>query len=100
MTESEDADRKSVLEALEESRSRLSDVERRFQILAEAIPVMCWTADASGWIDWYNARWYEYTGQTPDDAIGWGWQGAHHPDDFPQVMRRWPESIATGVLFD
>lgn len=61
---------------------------------------MCWTADASGWIDWYNARWYEYTGQTPDDALGWGWQGAHHPEDFLEVMRRWPHSIATGDPFE
>ena len=48
--------------------------ERRFQLLAEAVPQMVWTADATGWIDWYNHRWYEYTGQTPQEAAGWGWQ--------------------------
>jgi PAS domain S-box-containing protein len=92
--------RKSIEDALRDRERLLADSERRFRVLAEAIPVICWTADASGWIDWYNHRWYEYTGQTSDDAAGWGWQAAHHPDDFFEVMRRWPESIASGEPFE
>jgi len=87
-------------QALREREALLIDSERRFRVLAEAIPVICWTADAEGWIDWYNRRWYEYTGQTPDEASGWGWQAAHHPDDFLEVMRRWPHSISTGEPFE
>lgn len=85
---------------LRERESMLVDTERRFRVLAEAIPVICWTADAGGWIDWYNHRWYEFTGQLPDEAAGWGWQASHHPDDFLEVMRRWPHSIATGEPFE
>lgn len=76
------------------------DVALRFDVLAEAIPVIVWTATPDGWIDWYNHRWYEYTGQTVEEAAGWGWQAAHHPDDFQEVMRRWPRSIATGEPFE
>jgi PAS domain S-box-containing protein len=93
-------ERKRALEALRASRSQLADSERRFRALAEAIPVVCFTADASGAIDWYNRRWYELTGQAPEDALGWGWQAAHHPDDFLEVMKRWPHSIATGEPFE
>lgn len=78
----------------------LAAAERRFRVLAEIVPQIVWTADATGWIDWYNHRWYEYTGQTPDEAAGWGWQTAHHPEDFPRVMQDWPRSIATGEPFD
>jgi len=85
---------------LDEREAMLVDSERRFRVLAEAIPVICWTADAAGWIDWYNHRWSEFTGQLPEDAQGWGWQAAHHPDDFLEVMRRWPHSIATGEPFE
>lgn len=92
--------RKRFEDALREREAMLVDSERRFRALAEAIPVICWTADATGWIDWYNRRWYEFTGQTPDEAAGWGWQAAHHPDDFLEVMRRWPHSIATGEPFE
>jgi PAS domain S-box-containing protein len=73
---------------------------QQFRALADAIPVIAWTADATGAIEWYNHRWYEYTGQTPDEALGWGWQATHHPDDFLEVMRRWPQSIETGEPFE
>lgn len=92
--------RKRVEEALRDRERLLADSERRFRILAEAIPVICWTADSNGWIDWYNHRWYEFTGQTTDDAAGWGWQAAHHPDDFLEVMRQWPQCIASGDPFE
>jgi len=91
---------KLITQTLQEREAMLADSERRFRVLAEAIPVICWTADASGWIDWYNHRWYEFTGQTPEEAEGWGWQSAHHPDDFLEVMRQWPHSIATGEPFE
>jgi PAS domain S-box-containing protein len=71
-----------------------------FREIADAVPQMMWSARPDGWIDWYNARWYEYTGQTPDEAAGWGWQAVHHPDDLPGVMRAWPASIASGEPFE
>ena len=83
-----------------ESSEPFDESERRFRALADSIPVICWTADARGWIDWYNNRWYEYTGLTSEEAIGWGWQAAHHPDDFLDVMRQWPRSIETGESFE
>ncbi|HEY6237459.1 MAG TPA: PAS domain-containing protein, partial [Candidatus Elarobacter sp.] len=71
-----------------------------FRVIADAVPQMMWSALPDGWIDWYNARWYDYTGQTPDEAAGWGWQAVHHPDDLPGVMRAWPETIASGEPFE
>jgi PAS domain S-box-containing protein len=74
--------------------------DAQLRALAESVPVIVWSADAQGWVDWYSRRWYEYTGQTTEDAAGWGWQAAHHPDDFLEVMRKWPHSIATGDPFE
>jgi PAS domain S-box-containing protein len=74
--------------------------DAHLRALAESVPVIVWSADADGWIDWYSRRWYEYTGQSVEDAAGWGWQAVHHPDDFLEVMRRWPHSIATGEPFE
>lgn len=71
-----------------------------FQALAEAVPVIVWSAEPGGSIDWYSPRWYEYTGQTPEEALGWGWQAVPHPDDFLELMRKWPESLATGTPFE
>jgi len=61
------------------------------------VPVIVLRAEPSGWINWYNRRWYEYTGQTRDEAAGWGWQTAHHPEDLLRVMEEWPKALATGA---
>lgn len=68
--------------------------------LADAIPQLAWMADANGFIVWYNRHWYEYTGTTPEQMTGWGWQSVHAPDVLPQVLERWCESIRTGQPFE
>ena len=57
-------------------------------------------ANPDGWIFWYNDRWYEYTGTTPEDMEGWGWQRVHDPSVLPSVLESWKHSIETGEPFD
>jgi PAS domain S-box-containing protein len=57
-------------------------------------------ADSDGWIYWYNRRWYEYTGTTPAEMEGWGWQVVHDPETLPRVLDRWKASLASGEPFD
>lgn len=83
-----------------QTRTALLDSERRLETFLTTVPQIVWTADSSGTIDWYNDRWYEFTGQTPEEAAGWGWQAVHHPEDFPRVMEEWPRCIATGDPFE
>lgn len=77
-------------------QAALESSGQRFRALAEAIPVIVWTAGADGRIDWYNNRWYEYTGLTRQETIGWGWQAVHHPDDIPRVMEAWKRATTAG----
>ncbi|MEJ2696184.1 MAG: PAS domain S-box protein [Candidatus Sulfobium sp.] len=86
-------ERRRAEEALRES-------EEQFRTVADAIPQLCWTADADGYITWYNKRWYEYTGTTPEQMEGWGWQMVHDPEVLPEVMEKWKESIASGEPFE
>jgi PAS domain S-box-containing protein len=81
-----------------EEAARLS--EGQFQTLANAIPQLCWMANADGWVFWYNQRWFEYTGTTPQQMEGWGWQSVHDPTALADVLERWKSSIATGDPFD
>jgi PAS domain S-box-containing protein len=86
-------ERKKAEEALRES-------ETQFRTLADSIPNLAWWANADGYITWYNRRWYEYTGTTPEEMEGWGWQSVHDPEVLPRVLERWKASIATGEPFD
>ncbi len=74
----------------------MRDSEERFRTMANSIPQLAWIARADGFIYWYNQRWYEYTGTTPEQMEGWGWQSVHDPVALPQVMAQWQAAIATG----
>src|SRR5581483_1913499 len=74
--------------------------ERQFRTLAESIPQLVWMAEPDGYIFWYNRRWYEYTGTTPEQMEGWGWQTVHDPDVLPKVLEGWKHSIAKGEPFE
>ena len=76
----------------------IEDVE--FRLLADNIPTPCWIANGDGYIVWYNRRWHEYTGTTPEQMEGWGWQSVHDPEVLPAVMERWTNSIASGEPFE
>ena len=82
------------------AESALRESEEKFRLLADTIPQLAWMARPDGYIFWYNRRWYEYTGTTPADVEGWGWQSLHHPDTLPEVLRRWKASLASGEPFE
>jgi PAS domain S-box-containing protein len=78
----------------------LRQSEEQFRALANTIPNLAWWANEDGYITWYNRRWYEYTGTTPEQMEGWGWQSVHDPEALPKVLEQWKESISTGKPFD
>ncbi len=86
-------ERKHMEQAVRES-------ELQFRMLANAIPQLCWMADSEGWILWYNQRWYDYTGTTPEQMESWGWQSVHDPGVLPNVLERWKNSIASAEPLD
>jgi PAS domain S-box-containing protein len=54
-----------------EADTALRVSEERFRVMANSIPQLAWTARADGFIDWYNQRWYDYTGTTLAQTEGW-----------------------------
>jgi PAS domain S-box-containing protein len=74
--------------------------EERFRTLADSIPQLAWMARADGFILWYNQRWHDYTGTTPEQMEGWGWQSVHDPAVLPTVLSRWRAAIALVQPFE
>ncbi len=75
---------------------QLQQREQDFMTLANAIPQMAWMADATGYIFWYNDRWYNYTGATLTEMEGDGWKRVQHPDHVTEVAAKYSASIAAG----
>jgi len=91
-----------TLDITEHKRAEEAVRESEIQLrtLANAVPLLAWMAEPDGSIFWYNRRWYDYTGTTPEAMHGWGWQSVHDPEILPRVLERWSASIANGEPFE
>ena len=78
--------------ALDEARA----AQLEFQRIAEAIPQIVWTALPNGTIDWANANWYAYSGLTESTSLDTAWRTVSHPEDRPEIVRRWRDAVASG----
>ena len=74
----------------------INEEEARFRLVADNIPNLAWMAEPDGAIYWYNQRWHEYTGTTPEQMAGWGWQAVHDPTMVEGVTERFKQSIRSG----
>ena len=81
------------------AEERLRDSELQFRTLADAIPQLAWIAEVDGAIHWFNRRWYEYTGTSPEDMAvegGWGWRKVLDPAELPRVQAGFEAALASG----
>ena len=74
--------------------------ERRYRLLAEAMPHIVWIADARGEIHYMNRLWYDYAGGTPDSGITAARAFAIHPDDRTATLRAWSAALRSGLPFE
>jgi len=73
--------------------------ESRFRQLADSMPQIVWTARPEGHIDYFNERWYEYTGFGHDEPGDASWQRILHPDDVRRASEAWAMSVSTAEPF-
>lgn len=93
-------DRKKTDAALASVATRLSESEAQFRVLADAMPQMVWSTRPDGFHDYYNARWYEFTGVPAGSTDGEGWNDMFHPEDQPRAWARWKRSLETGEPYE
>lgn len=85
---------------VKERTSELLKSREYFKFLANNIPVIVWTAKPDGQHDYFNKRWYEYTGMGLGQEQGMGWVNALHPDDRLSTIDTWDKSIETGKPYE
>lgn len=91
-----------VVDITDERRiaEQLAESELRFRTLADTMPQMVWSTLADGFHDYYNARWYEFTGVPEGSTDGEGWNGMFHPEDQERAWQVWRHSLDTGEPYN
>ncbi|WP_310586703.1 PAS domain S-box protein [Telluribacter sp. SYSU D00476] len=74
--------------------------EQRVKSMLEALPLIAWTATPAGELNYFNSRWFEYTGQTVEESVGNGWASTMPPDTEEDVFRKWNYSLEHKVLYE
>lgn len=96
----------AVMRRLKERRAlaavgkQLHESRSRFDALADAMPQMAWSTPADGMTDYFNARWYEFTGAREGDHYGTGWLQALHPDDIEIANQAWTSAVGSGEPYE
>jgi PAS domain S-box-containing protein len=82
------------------AKHALRESDARFETLADALPHMVWSTLPDGYHDYFNARWYEFTGVPAGSTDGEGWNEMFHPDDRDRAWAAWRKCLATGEPYE
>ncbi len=80
--------------------AQLHESEAKFHAIANSVDQMIWSTRPDGFHDYYNDRWYEFTGVPEGSNDGEAWAGMFHPDDREQAWERWRHSLETGEPYE
>src|SRR3984957_9038798 len=78
----------------------LRDGERQFRELADSMPQIVWAAGPEGHFDYYNKRWYQFTGRPEGISGDESWTDVVHPDDQAECLARWHEATRSGDAYE
>ena len=81
------------------TEAALRESEDRFRGIADTVEQMIWSTQPDGFHDYYNARWYEYTGVPAGSTDGEAWNGMFHPEDQDRAWEVWRHSLKTGETY-
>ncbi|MBD2210821.1 PAS domain S-box protein [Nostoc linckia FACHB-104] len=83
-----------------QAEAALRQRELMFRTLADTMPQMFWITKPDGYHEYFNQRWYDYTGKTLEQTNGEGWQTVLHPDDVQRTSEVWQDSLRTGKTYE
>jgi PAS domain S-box-containing protein len=84
------------IEERKQADEKLRRSERDLHSIIETIPTMVWSAAPDGSVDFFNPRWLDYTGLSPDQSRDWRWTAAIHPDDSSRLTDAWQSILVSG----
>lgn|GEM_PF-434325 len=88
------------MEKLEIREQQLYESEAKFHAIADSVDQMIWSTLPDGFHDYYNRRWYEFTGVPNGSTDGEAWNAIFHPEDQELAWGKWLHSLATGEPYE
>ena len=82
--------------ALQKALDEVQKSEAKLRQVIDAIPTLAWCNLPDGPNEFLNKGWHDYTGLSPEESHGWGWQAAFHPEDLPPLMEQWGRMLVSG----
>ena len=80
----------------ERAEAALRESEQKFEAITNSVDQMIWSTRPDGYHDFYNDRWYEFTGMRPGSTDGKAWSAMFHPEDQERAWATWRKSLETG----
>ena len=80
---------------LKASEAALAKSEVQYRTLVQSLPLFVFSALHDGPVDFANNRWFEDSGCTEKDTLGFGWADTLHPDDQERILAAWRAALAT-----
>jgi PAS domain S-box-containing protein len=82
------------------ARLKVEESNQQFKFVTDFMPQIIWATKPDGYHDFYNKRWYDYTGLTYEQSKDTGWNTALHPDDQERAWEVWRYSLQTGDPYE
>ena len=87
-----------VIDATDRKRAeaRVAEQETRYRAISDSIDQMIWSTRPDGFHDYFNQRWYDYTGQPNGSTDSAAWNASYHPDEQAAAWALWTRCLASG----
>ena len=72
-------------------------LDGQLRVALDMVPALMWIANRDGAMVHLNQQWLHYTGLLHEQAVGWGWACAVHPDDVTSLTESWRALVDSGT---
>jgi hypothetical protein len=77
------------IDDLKRAEDAIRRSERDLALIINTIPALAWSMQPDGSADFFNQHYLDFIGLSAEQAGGWGWTAAVHPDDLNELSATW-----------
>jgi PAS domain S-box-containing protein len=90
-----EAERNSHIDERTFAEDTLKSSELNVELIIDTIPALAWSARPDGSAQFFNQQYLDFVGLSAQEASGWGWTAAVHPEDLPGLAAAWQRVLAS-----